>query len=204
MQDEFSFYEKLITTTQPALMRAWEIAFVGRHTFMYLPHKKALLDDKLIQNYWSDINVLSQITNLKDLWLLRVPFNPEKGKTWLGNHADIMFEYVPNTENVNYFFETKEAKDLRTGFSIKEKQKEWIVQSKELSNDRPTEYVNQKSSTQFLLNATKRLYLNLEQLNSIRQVASTIAFLDKKMKIDVEHIAEAIIYQSINPTDYEL
>ena len=62
-------------------------------------------------------------------------------------------------------------------------------------NQKPTEFVSQQTCDALLKTAFERLELSIESHERIKKIASVIAQLEGKSKIETHHLAEAIQYQ---------
>ena len=69
---------------------------------------------------------------------------------------------------------------------------------KEARNNKVAERITDKQTLQLLESALKQLYLSLNQINSLKRVARTIAKLDHSSEIKACHLAEALQYRQRN------
>lgn len=91
------------------------------------------------------------------------------------------------------FFDLVSRRKCETLEDVKKRAKE-----KRLNNDKPEIDISDASET-LLKTAYERLNLMPHEIGIILNVAATIAQMDNSKKIDLQHVAEAIQYRSIDP-----
>ena len=69
---------------------------------------------------------------------------------------------------------------------------------KEMKDVKVTERITDKQTLQLLESALKQLHLSLNQINVLKNVAQTIAKLDRSSEIKACHLAEALQYRQRN------
>ena len=150
------------------LARGMEIAILGKHRISIYANLK---DYPTAKN-----DVRTALTSYSII-------NNDRAIT-VDNNAELMIEVVkPSFTELFRQYET--LKEIQDRITLARK------------NTKPS-LVVQNDAKQLLKTAYERLNLGVNQIDSIVNVASTIAQLEGKDKIETVHIAEAIQYQAID------